>query len=47
MSGLEEVFSAKKPFWEVLKMKIADEDFFMKNSELSMKLSRYVLEHPI
>ncbi len=27
-------------------MKIADEDFFMKNSELSMELSRYVLEHP-
>ena len=27
-------------------MKITDEDFFMKNSELSMEFSRYVLEHP-
>ena len=27
-------------------MKIIDEDFFMKNSELSMEFSRYVLEHP-
>lgn len=26
--------------------KIIDEDFFMKNSELSMEFSRYVLEHP-
>jgi len=26
--------------------KITDEDFFMKNSELSMEFSRYVLEHP-
>ena len=26
--------------------KIADEYFFMKNSELSMEFSRYVLEHP-
>lgn len=25
--------------------KIADEEFFMKNSELSMEFSRYVLEH--
>ncbi len=29
-----------------MKMKIIDEDFFMKNSELSMEFSRYVLEHP-
>ncbi len=27
-------------------MKIIDEDYFMKNSELSMEFSRYVLEHP-
>jgi hypothetical protein len=27
-------------------MKTIDEDFFMKNSELSMEFSRYVLEHP-
>lgn len=27
-------------------MKIIDEYFFMKNSELSMEFSRYVLEHP-
>jgi hypothetical protein len=27
-------------------MKMIDEDFFMKNSELSMEFSRYVLEHP-
>ncbi len=27
-------------------MNITDEDFFMKNSKLSMELSRYVLEHP-
>jgi hypothetical protein len=26
--------------------KITDERFFMKNSELSMEFSRYVLEHP-
>jgi len=25
--------------------KITDEEFFMKNSELSMEFSRYVLEH--
>lgn len=25
---------------------ITDEEFFMKNSELSMEFSRYVLEHP-
>jgi len=27
-------------------MKMSDEVFFMKNSELSMEFSRYVLEHP-
>ena len=26
--------------------KIMDEGFFMKNSELSMEFSRYVLDHP-
>jgi hypothetical protein len=37
----------RKPSWEVLNMKkITDEDFFMKNSDLSMEFSRYVLEHP-
>jgi hypothetical protein len=27
-------------------MKMTDEVFFMKNSELSMEFSRYILEHP-
>ncbi|NCO82728.1 MAG: hypothetical protein COZ31_05455 [Nitrospirae bacterium CG_4_10_14_3_um_filter_44_29] len=27
-------------------MKIKDEDIFIRNSELSMEFSRYVLEHP-
>jgi len=27
-------------------MKTKDEDFFIKNSELSMEFSKYVLEHP-
>ncbi|MBI5183923.1 MAG: hypothetical protein HY999_06125 [Nitrospinae bacterium] len=29
-----------------MKKTTRDEDFFMKNSELSMEFSRYVLEHP-
>ena len=35
-----------KPSWEVNSMKTKSEDFFMRNSELSMEFSKYVLEHP-